>query len=78
MEDLIMLINFEPSYWCLFSVSPEFFCIEVSALKNEKCGEDYANRDHDISDDQNFLVHAQYYSAFLHWQLFEIGYLFLP
>jgi len=48
-----MLNNFEPSYWCLFSISTEFFCIEVSALIKcdaVKCSEDYANYDHNISD----------------------------
>lgn len=44
-----MLTNFEPTCWCLFFVSTEFFCIEVFALKKDKCGEGHANHDHDIS-----------------------------
>lgn len=36
VEDLIMLINFEPSCWCLFSISTEFYYIEASALKKKK------------------------------------------
>lgn len=43
-----MLINFEPSCWCLFSISTEFYYIEASALKKKKkgkCGEGYATND---------------------------------
>lgn len=52
VEDVIMLINFQPSYWYLFSISTEFFCIEVSTLKG-KCGECCANHDHSISEEWN-------------------------
>lgn len=71
-----MMIIFETSYWCLFSVSAEFLYTKVSALEKYKCGEvRTANHDHGISDGLNVLIHVEY-ATFLQWQLFEIVYFF--